>query len=123
MKNAYHRDIMTELISRGSDGMRIYQIARCIYNRHCGLFEKEVDYESIYKSISFYLWSQSKLSRSPFVRQGRGKYALKSDIAIQLDLFEDIPFDGTNRNKTNDQQSHSPKTDAVQLYLFDMNQF
>lgn len=91
MNNVYHRDIMEILLACGSNGMRLCRLARRIYNRHATLFDSSINYEDIHKSISTYLWKQSQRKESPFCHNSYGIYAIKSDMAIQLDLFWDIP--------------------------------
>lgn len=91
MKNVYHREIMEALLPCGADGMRICNLARKIYNQHTNLFVCDINYHELYKCISRYLWAQSQLHRSPFKHCKRGYYAIKSNVAVQLDIFIHIP--------------------------------
>lgn len=93
MKNIYHSDIMSLLIMQGGEGMRLCTIARRVYNKHVDLFNSNLDYTDLRLKITSYLWSQSKRKDSPFIRIGYGIYAVKPDIAVQLDLFWDMQQD------------------------------
>lgn len=95
MNNSYHRDIMEILLECGSGGLKLHRISKKIYNRHADLFATDVNYEAMYSSIRSYLWKQSKRRESPFTRNTHGIYAIKPDVAIQLDLFWDniVPSD------------------------------
>ena len=90
MKNIYHRDIMEILLPQGSDGMRLYKIARRIYNMHADLFDCHLNYEDLRRMISNYMWRQSLRNDSPFIRNKYGVYAIRPDLAVQLDLFWDL---------------------------------
>lgn len=92
MKNIYHRDIMEILLAQGNEGLYLRQIARQVYNRHVGLFNTDLDYRDIYQRIRFYLWHQSKMASSPFVRgKQRGRYAIKPNLSVQMDIHFDAP--------------------------------
>ncbi len=87
MINAYHRDIMEILLSCGKEGMKLCRIASKVYNMHASLFNRDLDYEALRRSIGIYLWRQAKRRESPFRRNAYGVYSIKPDIAVQLDLF------------------------------------
>ena len=115
MKNIYHRDIMEILLPQGSDGMRLYKIVRRIYNMHVDLFERNLDYVDLRKMISSHMWKQSRRHDSPFVRNQYGVYAIRPDLAVQLDLFWDLKF------TEQEQEEKAPKQETVkhvQLELF-----
>lgn len=104
---------MNLLIRQGREGMRLKNIARRIYNMHADLFSAQLDYTDLRTSISSYLWKQSRRKGTPFVRLGYGVYAVKTDFAVQLDLFWDLP----EYRVTETQRAPAPK--HVQLTLFD----
>ncbi len=116
MKNIYHQDIVQILLSRGSSGMKVCNIARRIYNKHADLFDKSVSFDKIHRSIGVYLCKVCNKRQTIFVRKDYGIYSIKPDIAIQLDLFIDLPS-GEETGKEPDQSKGKP--DAVQLSLFD----
>lgn len=91
VNNVYYRDIMELLLPCGSEGMKLERITRFIYNRHADLFKADLRYEAIYRSVGYFLWKQSQKRESPFVHNAYGMYAIKSNVAIQLDLFWDMP--------------------------------
>ena len=91
MKNAYHNDIMDMLIRSGREGMNVRRLARQLYNLHSGIFASDVVYEKLYNQVRGYLWYQSRQRHSPFVHLRWGQYALRQDIAVQLDIFIDMP--------------------------------
>jgi len=103
---------MDMLIRSGRDGMNVRTLARQLYNLHCGIFALDVVYETLYNQVRMYLWRQSKQRHSPFIHLRRGQYALKQDIAVQLDIFIDIPIEEERQTKV-------PKRDnSLQLELF-----
>ncbi len=87
MNNAYHRDIMEILLSCGKEGMKLCRIASKVYNKHASLFDRDLDYVSLHRSLGMYLWRQSRHRESPFRRNAYGVYSIKPDVAVQLDLF------------------------------------
>lgn len=93
MKNVYHTDIMNMLLHSGSDGMSLRQLTRQLYNLHSGIFSSDVVYPQLYNSVRRYLWYQSLQRHSPFVHIRWGRYGLKPDLAVQLDIFVDAPRD------------------------------
>lgn len=98
MNNVYHSDIMNLLIHQGREGMRLCNIARRIFNKHVDLFDNKLDYTDLRRAISSYMWSQSRRKDSPFVRIGYGIYAVKPDIAVQLDLFWDYQHESVSNS-------------------------
>jgi hypothetical protein len=112
MKNAYHNDIMDMLIRSGHEGMNVRRLARQIYNLHTGIFASDVVYEQLYNQIRYYLYYQSRQRHSPFLHLRRGQYALRQDIAVQLDIFIDMP-------REEERPAKAPKRDeSRQLLLF-----
>ena len=91
MKNVYHNDIMDMLLRSGRDGMNVRRLVRQLYNLHSGIFSSDVVYVQMYDQVRHYLYYQSRQRHSPFIHLRRGQYALKQDIAVQLDIFIDIP--------------------------------
>jgi len=91
MKNVYHNDIMDMLIRSGREGMSLRRLTRRLYNKHSGIFASDVVYEQLYNQVRRYLWYQSQQLHSPFIHLRWGHYALKQDVAVQLDIFIDAP--------------------------------
>lgn len=91
MKNAYHNDLMDMLLRSGREGMNVRRLARQLYNLHSGIFASDVVYDVLYSQVRHYLYYQSRQRHSPFLHLHRGQYALRQDIAVQMDLFIDIP--------------------------------
>ena len=87
MINVYYRDIMEILLSCGKEGMKLCRIASKVYNKHASLFDSDLDYDSLHRSIGIYLWRQARHRESPFKRNAYGVYSIKPDVAVQLDLF------------------------------------
>ena len=92
MKNIYHSDIVEILLDCSSNGMRVKNIARRIYNRHADLFASDIDYDEIQRSTGRYLWEQAQRRETPFCHTRWGTYAIKTDFAIQLDFLQDLDF-------------------------------
>lgn len=113
MKNVYHSDIVGILLDAGEEGLKPCTIARKIFNRHADLFADDVVYEGIHNSVKSYLWRDVQRRGSVFQHKTFGVYAIKPAIAIQLDLFVDIPTD----NEETEEEYHTP-SNAVQLDLF-----
>jgi len=91
MKNLHYNHIVENLIDN-PEGLRIRAIARSIYNSEVDIFTPNAGarFKEIHKSVQQFLWRQSKLKKSPFERTAWGKYALKHNFVIQLELeFED----------------------------------
>ncbi len=95
MNNVYYRDLIEILLPCGKQGMKLNNIVRRIYNLHTDLFCTDVVYDEIYKNISFFLWRESRKKETPFTHTSHGVYAIKSDIAVQLDLFCDLEWKKT----------------------------
>ena len=99
MKNVYHNDIMDMLIRSGREGMNVRRLVRQLYNLHSGIFASDVVYEQLYNQVRFYLYYQSRQRHSPFLHLRRGQYALRQDVAVQLDIFIDIPHEEERSSK------------------------
>lgn len=85
MKNEYHHDLMEILAKAGSNGLQVRFIALQIYNRRTGLFCDTIDFNKLYDSIRFYLWSQSRRPSSPFMHgAAKGFYRLKPAMYQQM---------------------------------------
>lgn len=117
MNNVYHRDIMEILLECGNSGLKLCRISKKIYNKHADLFATDINYEALYGCIRSYLWKQSKRRESPFTRNTHGVYALKTDAAIQLDLFWDSK---TAPEETEDtpQETEEKPSNHIQMELF-----
>lgn len=116
MKNIYHSDIMQLLLLKGKEGMHVAQLSRMVYNLHTNLFDRHLNYYELHQTIRVYLWRQSQMRRSPFMRVRYGYYAVKPDVAVQLDFcfddpIEDIPAAPPKKEVT-------PLNDPRQLLLF-----
>ena len=76
------------LMRAGTDGLRLRNIARALYNKDCDLFDPEAEgkYQRIHKMVKRFLWSQSRKKRSPFERLKWGTYALRRNFVIQMEL-------------------------------------
>ncbi len=112
MKNAYHTDIMDMLLHSGREGMNVRHLSRQLYNLHSGIFSHDVIYEPLYEQVRHYLYYQSRQRHSPFLHLRRGQYALRQDVAVQMDLFIDMPKDEERPSKP------SKRDESRQLMLF-----
>ena len=114
MENVFYRDMISHLIQAGSDGVRVSQLARHIYNLNTTLFDRPVQYDSLRRMLNSFLWHSTRYRRSIFVRRGRGIYALKSHVAVQLDFdfADDLPSAPVQRRE--------PQNVPQQLFLFDI---
>lgn len=112
MKDSYHREIVTILLEAGEDGMRSCNVARRLYNMHADLFASSLVYETLRTDVEQYLWRETKRRFTIFVRKAYGVYAIKPSIAVQLDLFIDLPQEKEEAAVI----SSSPQ--AIQLDLF-----
>ena len=108
MNNIYYRDIIELLLPHGKEGLKLSLIVRYIYNQHVDMFNDSISYEDIYKPVGSFLWKQSLKRESPFTHNSYGVYSIKPDVAVQLDLFWDmpteepsVPADDETRNETN----------------------
>lgn len=105
---------MDMLLRSGREGMNVRRLVRQIYNLHSGIFSSDVVYSQLYDQVRGYLWRQSRQRYSPIVRLRWGRYALKPDIAVQLDIFIDMPSDkGDERH-----EQRKEHEDKRQLTLF-----
>lgn len=115
MNNIYYRDIIELLLPFGQEGMKLSCIVRHIYNQHVDMFNNTVRYEDIYKAVGQFLWKQSQKKESPFKHNAHGVYAIKPDIAVQLDLFWDLPDEPISEV---DKNSIAEKNRIRQMELF-----
>lgn len=115
MNNIYYRDIIELLLPYGQEGLKLSCIVRHLYNQHADLFNKSIKYEDIYKTVGLFLWKQSQKRESPFKHNSYGVYAIKPDVAVQLDLFWDIPEESP---KDEDKNSKPLKKKIIQTVLF-----
>lgn len=107
MKNEYHHDILEILLSVGPQGLQVRYIALQIYNRRTGLFCEPIDFNKLYDSVRFYLWSQTQRPSSPFMHgASKGTYCLKPWVGRQMHL----PF-------TEPEQKKEETPDASDLFL------
>lgn len=72
--------------------MRVADISKYVFNLHSSLFSDDLKYEDLHQTLRCYLWRQSKIRRSPFKRVRYGVYAIKDDMAIQLDIDFENPY-------------------------------
>lgn len=112
VKNVYHSDIMQFLLPAGRDGMRVCRLTRNIYNSHTDLFAEALCYADLYRCVYRYLWAQARQRHSPFVRLARGCYAIKPNIAVQLDLFVDL-----NTEDSTTRRPRKARAESRQLWL------
>jgi hypothetical protein len=64
-----------------------------------------------------FLWKQSQKRESPFKHNSYGVYAIKPDVAVQLDLFWDMPDEDANATEEK-KENKTSKNKAVQTVLF-----
>lgn len=119
MNNMYYRDIIELLLPYGKEGLKLSHIVKHIFNKHADMFDNTIKYEDIYKAIGLFLWKQSQKRESPFIHNAYGIYAIKPDIAVQLDIFWDLPGENikTEENKDSDPDNNR----IVQMELFKHN--
>jgi len=84
--NAYHYEIMQLLLRCGRSGMRVAEISKYVFNNHAEFFNEELTYDNLHQTLRCYMWRQSNLRRSPFRRVRYGVYAIKDDMALQMDF-------------------------------------
>lgn len=113
MRNIYHNDIMDMLLRSGSEGMSLRMLTRCLFNLHNDIFSHDVHFPTLYNQVRRYLWYQSRQRHSAFVHLRWGQYALKQDVAVQLDIFIDMPKEDDNKTTKSIR-----KDDSHQLLLF-----
>ncbi len=117
MKNIYHSDIMQLLLLKGKEGMHVAQVSRMVYNLHTNLFDRRLNYNELHQTIRNYLWKQSQMRRSPFMRVHYGYYAVRPDVAIQLNFCFDDPIE-EEIVVAQPKKNNEPKDDPRQLLLF-----
>lgn len=115
MNNIYYRDIIELLLPHGKDGVKLSLIVRHIYNQHVDMFNNTINYEELYKVVGSFLWKQSQKRESPFTHNSYGIYAIKPDVAVQLDLFWDLPAEDL---KEENKECQTEKNNIVQMELF-----
>lgn len=100
MDNIYYNQTV-ELLSARPEGMKLCNIARCIYNSNNDLFADEDLYKQIYGQLKRFLWTQSRLKKSPFKSCEKwGYYGIRKSYAIQFELpFDDFQYDGIEIKK------------------------
>lgn len=116
MNNIYYRDIIELLLPHGKDGLRLSQIVKHIYNQHANLFDNSINYDDIYKAVGLFLWKQSQKRESPFKRNAYGIYAIKPDVAVQLDLFWDLPTEEKTEDTTEESRLDVNKISQMELF-------
>ena len=116
MNNIYYRDIIELLLQHGKDGVKLSAIVKYIYNQHVDMFNDSIKYEDIYKAVGSFLWKQSQKRESPFTHNSYGVYAIKPDVAVQLDLFWDLPAEELIAEPEEDSQAC--KKNVVQMDFF-----
>ena len=112
---------MVEMLIAHPEGMRIQHIASTIYNSNCDLFEQNSTglYKRIHTSVKRYLWTQSRLRRSPFERCRWGTYKLRSGFVYQLELtFDDWEEEGLHLTAHPTQEPPPEKPVPFMLDLF-----
>lgn len=112
MKDSYHRDIVNILLEAGEGGMRSCVVARRLYNMHANLFASSLVYETLRTDVEQYLWRETKRRFTIFARKAYGIYAIKPSMAVQLDLFIDLP------QEKEEVVAVSSSPQAIQLDLF-----
>ena len=80
------------------------------------MFNDSIKYEEIYKAVGLFLWKQSQKRESPFTHNSYGVYAIKPDVAVQLDLFWDLPADKIIGEP--EEETKTDKSNVVQMELF-----
>lgn len=115
MNNIYYRDIIELLLPFGQEGLKLSCIVRHLYNKHVDLFDNAISYDNIYKTVGLFLWKQAQKRESPFKHNSHGVYSIKPDVAVQLDLFWDLP---ENTVVEEDKGSVADNTRIHQMELF-----
>ena len=110
MNNIYYRD--------GQEGLKLSCIVKHLYNQHVDMFNDSIRYEDIYKAVGQFLWKQSQKKESPFKHNAYGIYAIKPDVAVQLDLFWDISDDPIAEA---DKDSIAERNKIRQMELFEQH--
>lgn len=101
MKNEYYKQTV-EILTDRPEGMKLCNIARCIFNQNNDLFADEDLYWKIYYQLKRFLWTQSKRKNSPFKACNKwGYYAIRRSFAVQFELpFDDFQYDVIEPKKT-----------------------
>ncbi len=118
MKNVYHSDITQLLLRCGRSGMRVADISKYVYNLHAEFFDDQLTFDALHQTLRCYLWRQSNLRRSPFRRVKYGVYAIKDDMAIQLDFCFDQPAEPVEFEELRLDETKTFPTNSRQLLLF-----
>lgn len=118
MNNIYYRDIIELLLPQGKGGLKLSIIAKRVYNLHADLFDDSIKYEEIYKEVGLFLWKQSQKRESPFRHNAYGIYSIKPDMAVQLDLFWDLPTDKEEDDGKEDAAAVNDINKCIQMELF-----
>lgn len=118
MNNIYYRDIIELLLPQGMGGLKLSIIAKRVYNLHADLFDDSIKYEEIYKEVGLFLWKQSQKRESPFRHNAYGIYSIKPDMAVQLDLFWDLPTDKEEDDGKEDAAAVNDINKCIQMELF-----
>lgn len=118
MRNVYHSEIMQLLLLKGKEGMHVAQLSRMVYNLHTNLFDQKLNYQELHNTIRWYLWRQSNMRRSPFMHVRHGFYAVKPDVAVQLDFCFDEPIEEIMvKEEEVKKQEYDPMTDPRQMVM------
>ncbi|MBQ0050155.1 MAG: hypothetical protein KBT12_07995 [Bacteroidales bacterium] len=117
MKNIYHNDILSLLMLRGEKGLQIAKLTRMVFNLHTSLFDRAISYSELHRSIRLYLWRQARQRRSPFMRVGYGCYAVRPNVAVQLNLCFNEKKEASAPNTQEEKKSEEMVVDARQLQL------
>lgn len=115
MGTPFYNDIYEILQRKGREGLPVGIIARQVYNRHAGLFNKELSYEKVYQNVRFFLWTQAGKASSPFIPgRKRGWYALRPNTFHQPKL----DFSGRHAEKaeTEDEAKNGRAADCPSLF-------
>lgn len=121
MTNVYHSEITQLLLRCGRSGLRVADISKYVYNLHAELFNDDLTFDALHQTLRCYLWRQSHLRRSPFRRVRYGVYAIKDDMALQLDFCFDKPVGEEPEPIIFEPLAEKPKTfpdNPSQLLLF-----
>lgn len=120
MTHAYHSDIVQILRRCGRAGLPVAEISRFVYNKHAGLFDTELTFDSIHQTLRCYMWRQIHYRHSVFRKVRYGVYALKDDAARQTDIDFDNPLPPLNTAEEEVEKKEQMKTivnDPRQLEL------
>lgn len=113
MRNPFYNDIYEILQTSGCKGLPVGIIARCVYNRHSGLFNTKLNYEWVYQNVRFFLWAQACKPSSPIIATSRrGWYRLKPDAGrqIKIDFTQKKKEEVTDENEKREEKSFNHPT-------------